>query len=108
MDPIAQAGVLDRLADDLRARLLERAGAADGHAEAHERIRALVDREAALLDEAAREQLDVLEGEGGAARRVALRVARDDDVDRGPGDERLGRRDGEDVGDALAAAQRRA
>jgi pilus assembly protein CpaF len=63
MAPDTQAAVLDRLADELRARLLERAGAADGPAEAHERIRALVDREAALLDEAARAHLVALVAE---------------------------------------------
>jgi pilus assembly protein CpaF len=62
MQPAAQAAVLDRLADDLRARLLEQAGA-DGHDDLHERIRALVDREAALLDEAARRHLVALVAE---------------------------------------------
>jgi pilus assembly protein CpaF len=58
MDPLAQAGVLDRLADDLRARLI--AGAAEGEGDVPARIRALVEREAALLDEAARDHLVAL------------------------------------------------
>ena len=46
MQPPEQAAVLDRLADDLRARLL--AEAATPGADLAARIRALVDREAAL------------------------------------------------------------
>jgi pilus assembly protein CpaF len=55
MDPSARAGALDALADSLRRRLIAEAGS-EG-TDLHERIRALVDREAALLDAAARADL---------------------------------------------------
>src|SRR4051794_24137376 len=48
---------LDTLAGALRERLLLDAGSGDGAADLHERIRALVDREAGLLDDAARGRL---------------------------------------------------
>src|SRR5437763_11494199 len=87
MDPTAQAAVLDRLADDLRARLLERP---DGHGDdLRERIRALVDREAALLDEAAREHLVALVAERSFGLGVLEPLLRDPEVDEvmvnGPG-----------------------
>ena len=53
---------LDELADTLRERLLRADASADGDGDALPRIRALVDREAAMLDAAARDEL---------ARRVA-------------------------------------
>ena len=53
-DP-AYADALDSLAADLRDRLLLEAANADG--DLHERIRALVDREAGLLDDEARSRL---------------------------------------------------
>src|SRR5213076_1690916 len=84
-----QAAVLDRLADELRARLLERAGATDGPAEAHERIRALVDREAALLDEAARDHLVELVAERSFGLGPLEPLLRDPEVEEvmvnGPG-----------------------
>ena len=55
MDPAARAAALDDLAGSLRERLLAEAGAEGG--DLHERIRALVDREAALLDAGARAEL---------------------------------------------------
>jgi pilus assembly protein CpaF len=54
MEPTA--GALDDLAADLRKRLLEEA-ARDGPADLEARIRALVEREAALLEPGAREEL---------------------------------------------------
>src|SRR5436305_11514950 len=87
MDTAAQAAVLDRLADDLRARLLERPDA--GGDDLRERIRALVDREAALLDEAARDHLVALVAERSFGLGVLESVLRDPDVDEvmvnGPG-----------------------
>ncbi|HEV2812456.1 MAG TPA: CpaF family protein, partial [Solirubrobacteraceae bacterium] len=62
MDPAARADALDSLATSLRERLL--ADADDSGAEPAARIRALVDREAGMLDAAARDEL---------ARRVAER-----------------------------------
>ena len=79
MDPNAQAAVLDRLADDLRGRLLERP--ADGDVDLHERIRALVDREAALLDEAARDHLVALVAERSFGLGVLEPLLRDPAVD---------------------------
>src|SRR4051794_41403506 len=55
------AAVLERLAEDLRARLVAAAG--EPGDDLHARIRALVDREAALLDEAARRHLVALVAE---------------------------------------------
>jgi pilus assembly protein CpaF len=55
MDPSARAAALDDLAGSLRERLLAEEGAEGG--DLHERIRALVDREAALLDAGARAEL---------------------------------------------------
>ena len=55
MDPAARAAALDDLAASLRERLIAEAGTAEG--DLHDRIRALVDREAALLDAAARAEL---------------------------------------------------
>jgi pilus assembly protein CpaF len=55
MDPAARAAALDDLAASLRERLIAEAPSADG--DLHDRIRALVDREAALLDAASRAEL---------------------------------------------------
>jgi pilus assembly protein CpaF len=55
MDPAARGAALEDLAGSLRERLLAEAGAEGG--DLHERIRALVDREAALLDAGARAEL---------------------------------------------------
>jgi pilus assembly protein CpaF len=55
MDPAARAAALDDLAASLRERLIAEAGATEG--DLHDRIRALVDREAALLDAGARAEL---------------------------------------------------
>jgi pilus assembly protein CpaF len=62
MDDNAQAAVLDRLAEDLRVRLLADAPT-DGAGDLHRRIRDIVDREAGLLDEAARDHLVALVAE---------------------------------------------
>ena len=56
MDPAARAAALDELAGSLRERLVARAGEEDG-LDAQAGIRALVEREAALLDAADREEL---------------------------------------------------
>jgi pilus assembly protein CpaF len=55
MDPAARSAALDDLAATLRERLIAEAGGGDG--DLHGRIRALVDREAALLDAASRADL---------------------------------------------------
>src|SRR4051812_10534759 len=55
MDPATHAAAFDDLAASLRERLIADAGAAEG--DLHDRIRALVDREAALLDAGARAEL---------------------------------------------------
>ena len=58
MNAAEQTAALDRLADDLRARLLREQPSDAG--DLHARIRAVVERDAALLDEAAREHLIAL------------------------------------------------
>jgi pilus assembly protein CpaF len=55
MDPAARSAALDDLAATLRERLIADAGGGEG--DLHGRIRALVDREAALLDAASRADL---------------------------------------------------
>src|SRR5215470_12282541 len=55
MDPTARAAALDDLAAALRERLI--AEPDGGESDLHGRIRALVDREAALLDAASRDEL---------------------------------------------------
>jgi pilus assembly protein CpaF len=77
MDVPSQASVLDRLADDLRARLI----AGEGEGPVAERIRALVDREAALLDEAAREHLVALIAERSFGLGPLEALLADPDVD---------------------------
>jgi len=98
-----QAAVLDRLAGDLRARLLDQAGALDD-TDLHARIRALVDREAALLDEAARDHLVALVAERSFGLGPLEPLLRDPTVDEvmvnGPGAvwvERAGRIERADV-----------
>jgi pilus assembly protein CpaF len=61
MDPHARAAALDDLAGRLRDRLIAEPGAGEGDLQA--RIRALVDREAALLDAGARDDLVALVSE---------------------------------------------
>jgi len=97
MEPATQAAVLDRLADDLRARLLDRPGEAVEE-DLHARIRALVDREAALLDEAARDHLVELVAERSFGLGPLEPLLRDPEVEEvmvnGPGTvwvERTGR-----------------
>src|SRR4051812_49487736 len=55
MDPHARAAALDELAASLRERLIAEPGGGEG--DLHGRIRALVDREAALLDAPSRAEL---------------------------------------------------
>ena len=57
MDATARDAALEELAGTLRDRLLGEAGAGSGAGDLHERIRALVDREAGLLDDDARARL---------------------------------------------------
>jgi pilus assembly protein CpaF len=59
VDPVSHAAALDELAGSLRDRLLAgaRVAAADGGDDAQASIRAFVEREAALLDPADREEL---------------------------------------------------
>src|SRR3954471_19155105 len=81
------AAVLERLADDLRARLVAAAG--EPGDDLHVRIRALVDREAALLDEAARRHLVELIAERSFGLGPLESLLRDPAVDEvmvnGPG-----------------------
>ncbi len=56
MDPSHEADALEELAGALRERLLREVGG-EGEGDLHARIRALVDREAGLLDDAARTRL---------------------------------------------------
>ena len=105
---------LDRLADELRARLIaEAADAGDGDLAA--RIRALVDREAALLDPAAREQLAAVVAERSFGLGPLEPLLRDPEVDEimvnGPGAvwvERRGRIERTDVEFGSAALLRHA
>src|SRR3954471_20517378 len=81
------AAILERLAGDLRARLVVSAG--EPGDDLQERIRALVDREAALLDEATREQLVALIAERSFGLGPLEALLRDPAVDEvmvnGPG-----------------------
>jgi pilus assembly protein CpaF len=113
VDPAAQDAALDQLAAALRATLLRDAGGEDQ--DLHDRIRALVDRDAHLLDAAARDEL---------VRRVAERsfglgalepLLRDGSVDEvmvnAPGSvwvERAGRLERADVAFASEAEVRAA
>ncbi len=71
---------LDELADALRARLLADAGG-DLERDLHERIRALVERDAALLDPAARERLVALVAERSFGLGALEPLLRDPAVD---------------------------
>lgn len=113
MDASTQTVVLDRLADELRERLL--AEAPDGGADLHRRIRQVVDREAGLLDEAAREHLVALVAERSFGLGPLEPLLRDPAVDEvmvnGPGAvwvERGGRIEPTDVGFAGEAELRHA
>src|SRR3954447_17195770 len=76
-----QAAVLDRLADDLRARLLAEPPPAGAASDLHRRIRDTVDREAGLLDEAARAHLVALVAERSFGLGPLEPLLRDDSVD---------------------------
>ncbi len=89
---------LDALAAALRERLLAEAGRDGAHGELHERIRALVDREAGVLDERARAQLVTRIAERSAGLGPLESLLADPSVDEvmvnGPGQvwvERAGR-----------------
>jgi pilus assembly protein CpaF len=93
----------ERLADDLRERLIQSAAPGDGE-DLHTRIRALVDREASLLDAAARERLVDLVAERSFGLGPLEPLLRDPAVDEimvnGPGAvwvERRGRIEPTDV-----------
>ena len=78
MDPDSRAAALDDLAGSLRERLVARAGEEDG-LDAQAGIRALVEREAALLDPADREELVARVAEpSGACALAALLAGRVD------------------------------
>jgi pilus assembly protein CpaF len=76
-----QAAVLDRLADDLRARLLAEPATGDAGTDLHRRIRDAVDREAGLLDEAARAHLVALVAERSFGLGPLEPLLRDPSVD---------------------------
>src|SRR3954447_7786241 len=76
-----QAAVLDRLADDLRARLLAEPPPAGAASDLHRRIRDAVDREAGLLDEAARAHLVALVAERSFGLGPLEPLLRDPSVD---------------------------
>src|SRR4051794_41520273 len=79
MDPHARAAALDDLAATLRERLIAEPGGGEG--DLHGRIRALVDREAALLDAAARDELVALVAERSFGLGPLEPLLRDPDVD---------------------------
>src|SRR3954453_17964403 len=79
MDPDARAAALDDLAAALRERLIAEPGS--GESDLHGRIRALVDREAALLDVSAREELVALVAERSFGLGPLEPLLRDPDVD---------------------------
>ena len=114
MSETTPARVLDRLAEDLRARLLDQAGTL-ADSDLHARIRSLVDREAALLDEAARDHLVALVAERSFGLGPLEPLLRDPAVDEvmvnGPGAvwvERAGRLERADVAFATDADLRHA
>src|SRR3954467_860405 len=78
MDPHARAAALDDLAATLRERLIAEPGGGEG--DLHGRIRALVDREAALLDAAARDELVALVAERSFGLGPLEPLLRDPDV----------------------------
>src|SRR3954471_10043488 len=79
MDPDARAAALDDLAAALRERLIAEPGGGEG--DLHGRIRALVDREAALLDASARDELVALVAERSFGLGPLGPLLRDPDVD---------------------------
>src|SRR3954471_3961678 len=79
MDPDARAAALDDLAAALRERLI--AEPDGGEADLHGRIRALVDREAALLDAGARDELVELVAERSFGLGPLEPLLRDPEVD---------------------------
>src|SRR3954468_9462764 len=79
MDPHARAAALDDLASALRERLI--AEPDGGEADLHGRIRALVDREAALLDAGARDELVGLVAERSFGLVPREPLLRDPEVD---------------------------
>src|SRR4051794_1063959 len=79
MDPHARAAALDDLAATLRERLIAEPGGGEG--DLHGRIRALVDREAALLDAPARDELVALVAERSFGLGPLEPLLRDPDVD---------------------------
>src|SRR4051812_50040144 len=83
MDPHARAAALDELAASLRERLIADAGGGDG--DLHGRIRALVDREAALLDAGSRAELVARVAERSFGLGPLEPLLSDPDVDEGMG-----------------------
>src|SRR4051794_41719943 len=79
MDPHARAAALDDLAATLRQRLIAEPGGEEG--DLHGRIRALVDREAALLDAPARDELVALVAERSFGLGPLEPLLRDPEVD---------------------------
>ena len=113
MDSDARAAALDDLAASLRERLI--AEPADGGVDLHARIRALVDREAALLDAGARDDLVARVAERSFGLGPLEPLLRDPAVDEvmvnGPGPvwvERGGRLERTEVGFASEADVRHA
>src|SRR3954465_9451686 len=79
MDPQARAAALDDLAATLRERLIAEPVSAEG--DLHGRIRALVDREAALLDAPARDEVGALVAERSFGLGPLEPLLRDPEVD---------------------------
>ena len=79
MDPSARTAALEDLATRLRERLIAETAGADS--DLHGRIRALVDREAALLDAAARHELVARVAERSFGLGPLEPLLRDPDVD---------------------------
>src|SRR6185436_21144730 len=103
MDPDARSAALDDLAAALRERLIAEAAGADG--DLHGRIREVVDREAALLDAASRDELVARVAERSFGLGPLEPLLRDPTVDEvmvnGAGPvwvERAGRLEATDVG----------
>src|SRR4051794_41441598 len=79
MDAHARAAALDDLAAALRERLIAEPGS--GESDLHGRIRSLVDREAALLDASARDELVALVAERSFGLGPLEPLLRDPEVD---------------------------